>query len=377
MKTDRRMRIETLAVHAGHEIDAATGAVATPIHLSTTFERDAEGGYPHGYIYGRSANPNRQALEQALAALEGGEDAAAFGSGLAASNSVLQALAAGDHVVAPTDVYHGMTKLLREIYVRWGLEVSFVDMTKLDEVRRALTPKTKLVWVETPSNPLLRITDIAAVTEIAHGTGALCACDNTWAPIVQRPLDLGADLVMHSTTKYLGGHSDVTGGTIVAKAKSDFFERVREIQTTCGAVPSPFDSWLILRGMRSLPWRMRGHSENALTVATWLADHQRVEAVHYPGLASDAGHEIAAKQMSAFSGMLSFEVRGGREAAMSVAAKTKIFIRATSLGGVESLIEHRASIKGEDPRTPQGLLRLSIGLEHPDDLIEDLAQALE
>jgi cystathionine gamma-synthase len=376
MKTDRKMRVETLAVHAGHAVDTATGAVATPIHLSTTFERDAEGGYPHGYVYGRSANPTRHALEQALAALEGGEDAAAFSSGLAASSAVLQALAPGDHVVAPADVYHGMTKLLREVYMHWGLEVSFVDMTKLDDLKKAFGPKTKLVWVETPSNPLLKITDIAAVVEIAHAAGAICACDNTWAPIVQRPLELEADLVIHATTKYFGGHSDVTGGVVIARTKTDFFERVREIQTTSGAVPSPFDCWLILRGMRSLPWRMRAHSENASKVATWLADHPRVETVHYPGLITQAGHEIAARQMSAFSGMLSFEVRGGREAALGVAAKTEIFIRATSLGGVESLIEHRASIKGEDPRTPQGLLRLSIGLEHPDDLIEDLARAL-
>ena len=377
MKTNRKMRIETLAVHAGHAVDAATGAVATPIHLSTTFERDAEGNYPHGYVYGRSANPTRHALEEALAVLEGGEDAAAFGSGLAASSAVLQALAPGDHVIAPTDVYHGMTKLLRVVYMRWGLEVSFVDMTKLEEIKRAVQPRTKLFWVETPSNPLLKITDIAAVAEMAHAAGAICVCDNTWAPIVQRPLELGADLVVHATTKYFGGHSDVTGGVAITKTKTEFFERVREIQTTCGAVPSPFDCWLILRGMRSLPWRIRAHSENALQIATWLADHPRVEAVHYPGLASHAGHEIAAQQMSAFSGMLSIEVKGGREAALGVAAKTEIFIRATSLGGVESLIEHRASIKGEDPRTPQGLLRLSIGLEHPDDLIEDLAQALE
>jgi cystathionine gamma-synthase len=371
------MRIETLAVHAGHQIDSATGAVATPIHLSTTFERDPDGGYSHGYIYGRSANPNRNELEEGLAALEGGAEAFAFASGLAASSSVLQSLATGDHVIAPADVYHGMTKLLREVYMRWGLEVTFVDMTKLDAAREAVLPKTKLIWVETPSNPLLKITDIAAVADIAHKAGAICACDNTWAPIVQRPLDLGADLVMHSTTKYLGGHSDVTGGAIVAKTKTDFSERIREIQTTCGAVPSPFDCWLILRGMRSLPWRMRAHSENALKVATWLADHERVEAVHYPGLPSDRGHEVAARQMNAFSGMLSFEVRGGKEAALGAAAKTHLFVRATSLGGVESLVEHRASITGEDPRTPQGLLRLSIGLEHPDDLIEDLAQALE
>jgi cystathionine gamma-synthase len=371
------MRIETLAVHAGHAVDAATGAVATPIHLSTTFERDAEGGYPHGYVYARGANPTRDALEQGLAALEGGETAAAFGSGLAAASAILQALAPGDHVVAPTDVYHGVTKLLRETFAPWGLEMSFVDMTQLDAIKQALTPKTKLVWTETPSNPLLKITDLAAIAEISHNAGALCVCDNTLAPVVQRPLDLGVDFVMHSTTKYLGGHSDVIGGAIIAKKAAGFFERVREIQGASGAIPSPFDCWLILRGLRTLPCRMRAHSENALEVATWLADHPRVEAVHYPGLASHAGHEIVARQMSAFSGMLSFEVKGGREAALGVAAKTEIFIRATSLGGVESLIEHRASIKGEDPRTPQGLLRLSIGLEHSDDLIEDLAEALE
>jgi len=377
MKADRKMRIETLAVHAGHAIDPATGAIATPIHLSTTFERDAQGGYPHGYVYGRSANPTRHALEQALAALEGGTDAAAFGSGLAASSAVLQALAPGDHVIAPTDVYHGMTKLLRDVYLRWGLEVSFVDMTRIDDIEQAARPKTKLVWIETPSNPQLKITDVARVAEMAHSVGAICACDNTWSPIVQRPLDLGADLVVHATTKYLGGHSDVTGGVVIAKNQTEHFERIREVQTTVGGVPSPFDCWLILRGMRTLPWRMRAHSENAAKIAAWLANHPRVEKVHYPGLVSHAGHEIAARQMSAFSGMLSFEVKGGSEAALGVAAKTEIFIRATSLGGVESLVEHRASIKGEDPRTPQGLLRLSIGLEHPDDLIEDLAEALE
>ncbi len=371
------MKIETLAVHAGHEVDPATGAVATPIHLSTTFERDAEGNYPHGYIYGRSANPTRNALESALAALEGGEEAAAFASGLAACSAVLQSLVAGDHVIAPTDVYHGMTKLLREVYSRWGLEVSFVDMTQLDAVKAAAKKNTKLIWIETPSNPLLKITDIAALAELAHAAGAICGCDNTWAPIVQRPLDLGCDLVMHSTTKYLGGHSDVTGGAIIARTATDFFARLREIQTTCGGVPSPFDCWLILRGMRSLPWRMRGHCENAAKIAGWLANHPRIEKVNYPALESHAGHAIAARQMSAFSGMLSFEVRGGREAAMAVASRTKLFIQATSLGGVESLIEHRASIKGEDPKTPQGLLRLSVGLEHPDDLIEDLARALE
>lgn len=371
------MRIETLAVHAGHEVDSATGAVAAPIHMSTTFERDAEGNYPSGFIYGRSANPNRAALETALAALEGGAEAAAFSAGLAASSAVLQSLRPGDHVIAPTDVYHGMTKLLREVYVPWGLEVTFVDMAQLDAVRGALRRETKLVWVETPSNPVMKITDIAAVAQIAHSAGAICGADNTLAPVVQRPLELGCDLVMHSTTKYLGGHSDVTGGAIVTRETTDFFSRLHEIQTTCGGVPSPFDSWLILRGMRSLPWRMRGHCENAMKIATWLCDHPQVEKVNYAGLGSHPGHEIAARQMTAFSGMLSFEVRGGAAPARQAAAATRLFTQATSLGGVESLIEHRASIKGESPTTPQGLLRVSVGLEHPDDLIEDLAQALE
>jgi len=377
MRTKRKIRIETLAVHAGHDIDPATGAVAPPIHLSTTFEREAEGGYAHGYIYSRGGNPTRDGLEEGLAALEAGEDAAAFGSGIAAANAVFQALAPGDHVVAPIDVYHGVTKLLREVYIPWGLAVSFVDMTNLDDVKRAFTPKTKLVWTETPSNPLMKITDLAALAEIAHAANSLVVCDNTLAPVVQRPLDQGVDFVMHSTTKYLGGHSDVLGGTVIAKKAAGLFERIREIQGTSGGVPSPFDCWLILRGMQTLPCRMRVHSENALKIATWLADHPRVERVHYPGLPAHPGHEIAARQMSDFSGMLSFEVKGGAEAALGVAAKMEIFIRATSLGGVESLVEHRASIKGEDPRTPQGLLRLSIGLEHSDDLIEDLAEAME
>lgn len=377
MKNTRKTRIETLAVHAGHTIDAATGAVSSPIHLSATFERGADGSYPHGYVYGRSANPTRHALEQGLAALEGGEGAAAFGSGLAAASAVFQSLTPNDHVIAPANVYHGITKLLRDLFVQWGLKVSFVDMTRLDEIKKAIQPHTRVVWVETPSNPQLKITDITRVADAAHAAGAVCVCDNTWAPIVQRPLDLGADFVHHSTTKYIGGHSDVTGGAVIWKTENNLAKRVRDIQGTGGAVPSPFDCWLVHRGIQTLPWRMRAHSENALNVATWLAKHPRVDVVHYPGLASDAGHEIAARQMSAFSGMLSFEVKGGREAALGLAAKTRVFIRATSLGGVESLIEHRASIAGEDPLTPQGLLRISVGLEHPDDLIEDLAQALE
>src|SRR5216110_1343548 len=370
------MKIETVAVHAGHTIDLATGAVSAPIHLSTTFERDVEGGYPRGFMYTRNNNPNRQALEQGISALEGGAAAAAFASGTGASMSIFQALAPGDHVLAHVDAYYGTSRLLREIFRRWGLDISFVDMSDLSAVEKALQSKTKLAWMETPSNPLLKIVDLAAVAKIVHGTDAICVCDNTWAPTLQRPFDLGADLILHSTTKYFGGHCDVLGGIVVAKTESDFFKRIRSIQYEGGAVPSPFDCWLILRGMRTLPWRMRAHSENATKVANFVAQHRRVARVHYPGLPSHPGHTIAAKQMSAFGGMLAFEVKDGGDAAMSVAAKTKIFIRATSLGGVESLIEHRASIEGPGTTSPEGLLRLSIGLENADDLIEDLDQAL-
>jgi cystathionine gamma-synthase len=370
------MKIETLAVHAGHTIDPATGAVSSPIHLSTTFERDAEGTYSRGFMYTRNNNPNRQALEQGISALEGGAAAAAFGSGTGASMSIFQALAPGDHVLAHVDAYYGTSRLLREIFRRWGLDVTFVDMSDLRAVEKALGSKTRLAWMETPSNPLLKIVDLAAVAQIVHGSGAICVCDNTWAPILQRPFDLGADLILHSTTKYFGGHCDVLGGIVVFKTGDDFCQRIRSIQYEGGAVPSPFDCWLILRGMRTLPWRMRAHSENAMKVAEFLARHERVARVHYPGLRAHPGHEIAAKQMSMFGGMLSFEAKAGRDAAMSVAAKTKIFTRATSLGGVESLIEHRASIEGAGTTSSEGLLRLSIGLENADDLIEDLDQAL-
>jgi cystathionine gamma-synthase len=370
------MKIETLAVHAGHTIDPATGAVSAPIHLSTTFERDIEGSYSRGFMYTRNNNPNREALERGVSMLEAGEAAAAFGSGTAAAMALFQALAPGDHVLAHVDAYYGTTRLLREIFLRWGLEADFIDMSNLEEVKKALRPQTKLAWTETPSNPLLKVVDLAAVAEIVHNAGALCVCDNTWAPILQRPFDLASDLILHSTTKYFGGHCDVAGGIVVAKKESEFFKRVRAIQYSGGAVPSPFDCWLILRGMRTLPWRMRAHSENGMKIAEFLAQHPKVEGVHYPGLRSHPGHEIARRQMSMFGGMLAFQVKDGGEAAMSVAAKTKIFIRATSLGGVESLIEHRASIEGPGTTSPENLLRLSIGLENAHDLIEDLDQAL-
>jgi len=379
------MKIETLAVHAGHAIDPATGAVSAPIYLSTTFERDIEGTYSRGFMYTRNNNPNREALERGVSAIESGEAAAAFGSGTAAAMALFQALAPGDHVLAHVDAYYGTSRLLREIFLRWGLQADFIDMSNLDEVKKALRPETKLAWAETPSNPLLKIVDLAAIAEIVRSVNALCVCDNTWAPVLQRPFELGSDLILHSTTKYFGGHCDVAGGIVIVKKDSEFFQRIRAIQYSGGAVPSPFDCWLILRGMRTLPWRMRAHSENAMKIAEFLAQHRKVVRVYYPGLRSHPGHEIARRQMSIrstnaqdklFGGMLSFEVKDGRDAAMSVAAKTKIFTRATSLGGVESLIEHRASIEGAGTTSPEGLLRLSIGLENADDLIEDLDQAL-
>ncbi|MGH2544862.1 MAG: trans-sulfuration enzyme family protein, partial [Ardenticatenaceae bacterium] len=358
-------------------VDPATGAVTAPIHLSTTFERDADGGYSRGHIYSRSGNPNRDLLEDRLCQLEGGESAAAFSSGMAAIGAVFQALSTGDHVVAPSDCYHGTAALLREVFARWGLETTFADVTDPSEVEQAMKPNTRLVWVETPSNPLLKITDIAEVGGIAHEVGAVCACDNTWAtPMLQRPFEFGADLSIHATTKYLGGHSDVLGGAVVSRASDEFFERVRKVQVTYGAVPSPFDCWLVLRGIRTLHLRMRAHSENAVKVASFLDQHPKVEKVFYPGLADHPGHEMAARQMRDFGGMVSFQVKGGRDEATAVAAGVRVFTRATSLGGTESLIEHRASIEGPQTRTPENLLRTSIGIENADDLIEDLNQAL-
>ncbi|MCS7082603.1 MAG: aminotransferase class V-fold PLP-dependent enzyme [Bacteroidetes bacterium] len=372
------MRLETLAVHAGLHPDPTTGAVVPPIYLSTTFERAPDGSFPHGYIYSRLNNPNRVQLEEALAQLEGGSIAAVFSSGMAAIMAVFQALQAGDHVVVPQDVYHGTAKLLRGLFVDWKLAVTFADVWDPDALRAALRPNTRLVWVETPSNPLLRITDIAETVRIAHQIGARVACDNTWAtPVLQRPLEFGVDLVVHATTKYIGGHSDVTGGAVIAREADAFFERIRFIQIQGGAVPSPFDCWLLLRGIRTLPYRVRAHSANALAVARFLCAHPRVEAVFYPGLESHPGHEVAKRQMAGgFGGMVAFLVRGSAEEALAVAARTRLFIRATSLGGVESLIEHRASIEGPGTRAPENLLRLSVGIEHPEDLIADLEQAL-
>jgi cystathionine gamma-synthase len=371
------MRIETLAVHAGAQVDPATGAVAPAIYPSTTFEREPDGSFPHGHIYTRSSSPNRQALEASLAALEGGAAAVAFASASAATSAVFQSLAPGDHVVAPTDAYFGTGKLLRDVFAGWGLQSSFVDMTDLRAVEAAVRANTRLLWAESPSNPLWKVCDLARLGAIAHAAGARFVVDNTTAtPVLQSPFKHGADLIVHATTKYLGGHTDVLGGALVVRERGPWLDRLRLLQTSGGAVPSPFDCWLVLRGIRTLPYRVRAQSASALLVATFLDTHPRVEAVHYPGLASHPGHEVARRQMAMFGGMLSVQVRGGAEAAMGTAAKVRLFTRATSFGGTESLLEHRASIEGPGTTTPANLLRVSIGLEHPDDLIEDLAQAL-
>ncbi|MCB8944596.1 MAG: aminotransferase class V-fold PLP-dependent enzyme [Ardenticatenaceae bacterium] len=367
------MHIETIAIQAGRNPDAETGAVMPPIHLSTTYIRGNEGEF----VYSRSDSPNRRALEECLTALEGGAGAVAFASGMAAVAGVFQSLQQGDHVILPDDTYFGVRELVTKLLARWGLTHTMVDMTDLTAVHTAIQPNTRLVWVETPSNPMLKVTDIAAVADIAHNAGAILGVDGTWAtPMLQPALALGADIVVHSTTKYLGGHSDLTGGVVIAAKTDGFFEQVREQQGIGGGVPSGFDCWLLLRGIRTLPYRMRGHCANALKVAQFLEDHPQVHTVHYPGLESHPGHEIAKRQMRDFGGMLSVQVKGGAEMADKVAGSTKIFARATSLGGVESLIEHRAPVEGEGSKTPWDLLRVSVGLEHPDDLIADLAQAL-
>lgn len=371
------MHPDTLAVHGAHGPDAATGAVAPPINLSTTFERSADGTLPHGYLYARDSNPNRVALERVLASLEGGAAAAAFASGQAATMAVFQSLSPGDHVVLPASVYYGTKKLMDQVYARWGLTATSVDMRDANNVAGALRPETRLVWVETPSNPLLAVADIARIAELARQAGARCAVDNTWAtPLGQKPIALGADLVMHSSTKYLGGHGDVMGGALVARDDDEFFQRVRTVQTAGGAIAAPFDCWLVVRGIKTLPHRLRAHSANAMAVASFLELHPNVETVHYPGLPSHSGHEIARRQMTAFGGMVSVQVRGGRDASLRTKANVRLFTRATSLGGPESLVEHRASVEAPGSGTPDNLLRLSIGLEHPDDLIADLDQAL-
>jgi len=372
------MRIETLSVHVGRDTDKTTSAVVPAVHMSTTFERAADGSYPSGYSYARAGNPSRNDLEACLAQLEGGAEALAFASGSAASLAVFSLLGAGDHVVAPQQCYHGTAKQLRELCARWGVACSFVDMTDLRAVEAAITPHTRLLWIETPSNPSLLVSDIAALSGLAQRTAALVCCDNTFAtPVLQRPFELGADLVMHSSTKFFGGHSDVMGGVVITREAGELSARLRDYQVTAGSVPSPFDCWLIRRSLTTLPLRVRAQSQSAHAIAEFLRGHAGVAEVFYPGLEGHPGHALARRQMpGGFGAVLSFCVRGDRAEAFAVASRLQLFTRATSLGGVESLIEHRASIEGPQSSTPEGLLRVSVGLEHVEDLIADLAGGL-
>lgn len=371
------MHFQTKAIHAGLDVEKHSKAVVPPIEPSTVFEH-GEGGAEEGELnYTRLSNPNRLQWEAILAELEGGEAAAAFASGVAAAAAIFQALRPGDHIIVPDDLYVGNHHLIRDVMEPWNMEADFIDMTDIQNIEEAIRGNTRLIWIETPSNPLLNITDIQAVCELADGKDILTCVDNTWPSSVnQRPLSLGADLVLHSTTKYFGGHSDILGGAVIAKSDDGIFERIRKNQRTTGGVPSPRDCWLLARSTRTLSYRMKGHNAHAVELAEFLQDHPSVETVFYPGLKSHPGHEIAQKQMCGYGGMISFLIGGGADEALEIVSGAKLIKHATSLGGVESTWEHRRSSEGEDSEVPQNLIRISVGLEHPEDLKDDLAQAL-
>jgi cystathionine gamma-synthase len=372
------MRFETRAVHAGPGPDPRSGDGAPAIHLSTTYARDEQGAPVGGHGYIRESNPTQTMLEAALPPLEGGQAALVFASGMAATVTLFQALPSGSHVILAHDGYFGVRVAAREFLSRQGLEFSEVDTGDLKALEAAFRPATRMVALESPSNPLLNVVDLAAAIGLARARGARTIVDNTFAtPALQRPLEMGADVVLHSTTKYLGGHSDVQGGALVFARRDELVEQVAHARHVLGPVASPFNSWLVLRGIRTLACRVAAQCATALTVARALEKQPAITAVHYPGLESHPGHAIARRQMSGFGAMLSFRVRGGREAAMKAVAKARLFVRATSLGGVESLIEHRQTSEGPGSTAPPELVRLSIGLEHKDDLIEDLVQALQ
>ncbi|MBL4676526.1 MAG: aminotransferase class I/II-fold pyridoxal phosphate-dependent enzyme [Mucilaginibacter sp.] len=370
------MKIETIAIHAGNHVDPHTKAVVQPIIMATTFERDTDGGYASGYQYSRSSNPNREALEKVLAQLENGVEAAAFSSGNAAGMSVFQSLLPGTHVIAPDDMYHGLRNQAKQLFAGI-LEFDFIDVNDEALLRAHVKPNTGIIWVETPSNPLLKITDIKKVVSIAREHNVKVVCDNTFAtPVCQQPLSLGADLVMHSSTKYFGGHSDLMGGALITAKKNDWWEKIRAVQTMGGAVPSPMDCYYLVRSIKTLPYRVKGHVHNAQLLANFLENHPAVEQVMYPGSDSHPQRETVKEQMILQGAMMSFTLKGGEAEARKVVNTLKIFTQATSLGGVESLIEHRASVEGPDTKTPFNLLRVSVGLEHIDDLIADMEQAM-
>jgi cystathionine gamma-lyase len=374
---------ETLAIHAGQEADPATGATVVPIYATSTYTQEAPGRHK-GYEYSRSGNPTRKALETCLAALEGGEEGRAFASGLAATTAVFSILKPGDEVAAAADLYGGTYRLLERVFKPWGLISRYTEDPSPAGFARIITKATKLVWIETPTNPLLQILDIAAIAELAHRAGALLAVDNTFAsPYLQQPVRLGADLVVHSTTKYLGGHSDIVGGAVIGR--KELLQPIAFYQNAAGGVPGPFDAWLTLRGLKTLSVRMERHCENARRLAVWLAEQPQVQRVYYPGLSSHPGHEVACRQMRDFGGMMSISLKGGKESALRLLTRTKLFSLAESLGGVESLIGHpatmtHASIPAEIRKArgiDDGLVRLSVGIEDGSDLQEDLRQALQ
>ena len=377
MKSAAREQAFATRAVAATQLHNPPGAVAPPIYLSTTFERSPDGAYPTEFEYSRERNPNRTALESALAALEGGEDAAVFASGSAALMTLFLSLGPNDHVIAPHDMYFGIREMLRHTFCAWGLTVTFVDATQPSEIEKAVRANTRLIFVESPSNPMLKVADLHAIVDIARAHEIIVACDNTIAtPVFQSPLAIGCDIATHSTTKYISGHHDALGGALIASKKSEYWERIRFNQRICGPVSSPFTDWLTLRGIASLDCRVKAQSESALRIATSLHSHPEIEDVLHPGLPSHPQHAVAMKQMRGFGALFSILVRGNAQRAIDVTKNVRIFKRATSFGGPESLIEHRASIEGPASTTPPNLLRLAIGLEDSNDLIKDLERAL-
>jgi cystathionine gamma-synthase len=374
------MKLETLSIHAGALHDDAFGSVTPPIILSTTFERNTEGAFPEGRdIYTRASNPNRRALEQKLAALENGVEAMAFASGQAATLSVFHAiLQPNAHVIIPDDIYYGTRVVLEKLYSQWNVSYSTIDMSNTEGVEKAINENTKLIWIESPSNPSLKVTDIQGVTDIAKHHGIITACDNTWAtPYFTQPFSHGVDLIMHSNTKYFGGHSDILGGCIIVNKINELSQKIRDFQTLGGGVPSPFDCWLLYRSLATFPIRMQAHGSNAQKLAQYLAQHPKVEKVMYPGLITDEYHEVSKKQMqNGFGGMMSILVKGNEKTALQFASNLKLVKHATSLGGVETLVDHRRSAEGIHSSSPENLVRISVGIEHIDDLILDFEQAL-
>lgn len=373
----QKPKFETIAIKSTENKFSDSTPVSTPIYLSSTYKRNSDGSYTNDFVYSRANNPNRAIVEESIAILENGKQAFAFSSGMAAISAVFQSLKTGDHILLPDDIYYAVKRLMEEVLKRWNLSYDLVDMSNIKAVEKAVKPNTALIWVESPSNPQLKLSDIVAIAEIAHKNKALCAVDNTWlTPVFQNPLELGADIAVHSTTKYFGGHSDVIGGCVVVNDEI-IAEKIKNIQILSGAVPAPFDCWLIARGIQTLKLRVKQQSKNAFKLANYLESHPKIEKVLYPGLESHPQHLLAKRQQNkGFGAMLSVLIKGSESETTAIAAKLEYFMLATSLGGVESLVEHRKSVEGVDSPTPYNLLRISVGIEHIDDLIADWKKAL-